>query len=162
MTVPIDLASLSLDDLVVLREMLRVKPGQRSLETRAGFEQAYALIRAYADQFYPAISQNKRAEFIARDLAHYESGAWLSAHKCRMPTPRCPPSTALVDIQGAPALAQGTAGHVDPISPLRFATSCRGFIANETCFDRVNDEEEHQWQATINSSVSASAASGRL
>jgi hypothetical protein len=33
-TIRLDLASLSLDDLSQLRHMLRIRPGQRSLETQ--------------------------------------------------------------------------------------------------------------------------------
>ena len=50
--IPFDPASLSLDELVRLREMLRVRPGQRSLETRVAIEQRHKLIGELAHTCY--------------------------------------------------------------------------------------------------------------
>jgi hypothetical protein len=78
MTAPvrIDLSALSPDELSRLRELLRVRPGQRSLETRAALAQRDDLIREYGRRFYPGLSKNRQAECIHRDLNRYATSAW--------------------------------------------------------------------------------------
>ncbi|MGY2845637.1 hypothetical protein ACVIWU_004492 [Bradyrhizobium sp. USDA 4509] len=77
--VRIDPTLLSLEDLSRLREMLRVGPGQRSLETQAAIERRNDLIRRLARRFYPGRSRNQQAESIHRDLARYAGGSWRTA-----------------------------------------------------------------------------------
>ncbi|WP_136626026.1 hypothetical protein [Bradyrhizobium macuxiense] len=81
MTAPvrINLNSLSLDDVAALREALRTRPGQRSLETRAGHERRHSLIREFAGRFCPGLSRNAQAERIEREMSRYESSSWQTA-----------------------------------------------------------------------------------
>lgn len=74
-----DLASLSLDDLATLREALRTKPGQRSLETQVTLRVRDDLIREYATRYYPGRSRNEQSRCVARDLNRYEFSAWQNA-----------------------------------------------------------------------------------
>jgi len=84
----IDLSLLSADELSRLREMLRVRPGQRSWATRAALAERDGLIREYARRYYPGRSKNEQAECTARDLARYEASAWKNARAA----PECPHS----------------------------------------------------------------------
>lgn len=66
---------MSPDDLAALREELRTKPGQRSLETRASIALQHRLLVEAALRFYVG-SRNHRAECIHRDLGRYQASTW--------------------------------------------------------------------------------------
>jgi hypothetical protein len=79
--------SLDADDAARLKDALRVRPGQRSLETRAGIEQQHKLIRELAHTVYSG-SRNHKAESVNRDLGRYQTTTW-QRHRA---DPECPHS----------------------------------------------------------------------
>lgn len=85
MTAPtrLDIAALSLAELADLREQLRCRPGQRSLETRLATEQRDDLICGAArTQFWPNATVAEFARAFRRDLARYHDGPWRRDRCC--------------------------------------------------------------------------------
>lgn len=83
--VRIDLTSLSLDELADLREQLRCRPGQRSLETQKMVAQRDNLIRAAARTLYwPNSSAAEFARAFHRDLDRYHGGPWRRDRCCNV------------------------------------------------------------------------------
>ncbi|GAB9242095.1 hypothetical protein BDS110ZK12_39380 [Bradyrhizobium diazoefficiens] len=72
----LDIGSLTVGDLAVLRGALRTQPGQRSPETLAAIAERDRLIRELAATYFPGLSRNQQAKAIRRDLLRYAGGEW--------------------------------------------------------------------------------------
>jgi hypothetical protein len=105
MTAPIRInpALLSLDELVQLADALRVKPGERSLATRAAIATRDELIRELGRRFYPGQSRNQQAEAIHRELQRYAGSSWLRTRadlECRHRDARRPLVWKILKVRG--------------------------------------------------------------
>ncbi|MGX1353001.1 hypothetical protein AB7M49_006610 [Bradyrhizobium elkanii] len=77
---------MSPDELLQLAETLRVKPGERSLATRAALAERDRLVRELAATCFPGLTRNQQAEAIHVALSRYHAGAWrreCSDPECR-------------------------------------------------------------------------------
>ncbi|MGL3108900.1 hypothetical protein [Bradyrhizobium sp. BR 1432] len=77
MTIRLDVAELTLAELADLRDQLRAKPGERSVETKLAIKQRGSLIREFAARYYPNLTRNQQAEAIHAELRRYAGSTWL-------------------------------------------------------------------------------------
>src|SRR4051794_34146505 len=70
-----DISKYSREEIADLKGQLKVKPGQRSPETRAALREHGALVRELA-RSYPG-SRRKKAKAVHNALSRYEANAWV-------------------------------------------------------------------------------------
>lgn len=136
MTAPvrIDLASLSPEDLVRLREMLRTRPGQRSPETQAAITMQHRLIVEVALNFYMGV------EIIAQNVFIAISAGIKPQHgNAIAPTPNAPIPIRAFDCFGK--FSRPECGISIAFFLAGFELSYPDFVANRMCFLRDGNDQ---------------------
>lgn len=76
MTIPIDLADLSPQQLAELRQAMRTQRGQRTLETQRAIQERDTLIRRFAARYHTGFTQNQQSKAIHAELRRYAGSTW--------------------------------------------------------------------------------------